>query len=93
ELASYNDTEIIVYCRSGSRSLQASNILVANNFSMIFNMLGGISAWIEAGYDYWRNEDAMSIDFVLPVFLVSIIAITFVLVLLKKWKWNSTKIH
>ncbi|MFW9950039.1 MAG: rhodanese-like domain-containing protein [Candidatus Thorarchaeota archaeon] len=93
ELASYNDTEIIVYCRSGSRSLQASNILVTNNFSKIFNMLGGISAWIEAGYDYWQNEDAMSIDFVLPVFLVSIIGIIFVLVLLKKRKWNSKKIH
>ncbi len=49
ELASYNDTEIIVYCRSGSRSLEASNTLVANNFSKIYNMLGGITAWIAAG--------------------------------------------
>jgi len=88
ELASYNDSEIIVYCRSGSRSLQASNTLVANNFSKIFNMLGGITAWIDAGYDYWLNEDATSIDFVLPVFLVSIIGIIFALVFFYKRKWK-----
>ncbi|GAG80319.1 unnamed protein product, partial [marine sediment metagenome] len=43
----------IVYCQSGVRSLQASNILVANNFSKIFNMEDGITAWITAEYDYW----------------------------------------
>jgi len=81
ELASYNDTEIIVYCRSGSRSLQASDILVANNFSKIFNMEDGITAWIAAGYDYWLNEDPSNSDFVFLVILVSIIGITIALVL------------
>ena len=84
ELEMYNDTEIIVYCRSGSRSLQASNILVANNFTKIYNMLGGIIAWIDAGYDYWIDEDATSIDFALPVFLVSILGIIFALILFYK---------
>ena len=91
ELASYNDTEIIVYCGSGSRSLQASNILVANNFSKIYNMEGGITAWIAAGYDYWLNEDVTSIDFALPVFLVSIIGMIFVLVLFYKRRWKVVK--
>jgi len=82
ELASYNDTEIIVYCRSGSRSLQASTILVDNNFTKIFNMLGGINAWIGAGYDYWLNENAPTIDIVvIIVIFVSIIGIIAVLVL------------
>ena len=88
ELASYNDTEIIVYCRSGSRSLEASNTLVANNFSKIYNMLGGINAWIAAGYDYWLNEDLVAIDYALPIFLVSIIGIIFVLVLFSKRRWK-----
>jgi rhodanese-related sulfurtransferase len=80
ELASYNETEIVVYCRSGSRSLQASNILVANNFTKIFNMLGGITAWIDAGYEYWPNGDPMdNIDFGFSVFLISIIGIIFVI--------------
>ena len=91
ELAPYNDTEIIVYCRSGSRSLQASYILVANNFSKIYNMLGGIDTWVGAGYDYWVNEDEESIDFLLPVFLVSLIGMIFVLVLFSKRRGNVVK--
>lgn len=93
ELEPYNDTEIIVYCRSGSRSLQASNILVSNGFTKIFNMLGGINAWIDAGYDYWENEDSVpaSIDFVLLAFLVALTGIISILVLLNKRKWNVVK--
>jgi rhodanese-related sulfurtransferase len=86
ELALYNDTEIIVYCKSGSRSLQASNILVLNNFSNVFNMLGGIDAWINAGYDYWTNEDAPSIDFTSPMLIISIIGITLVILIFVKRK-------
>jgi len=56
EIESYNETEIIVYCRTGVRSQEGSDILVANNFTKIFNMLGGITDWIDAGYDYWSNE-------------------------------------
>ena len=88
ELASHNNTEIIVYCRSGTRSLQASDILVTNNFTKIYNMLGGISTWIASGYDYWPNDDVTSIDFALPVFLISIIGIIFVLVLFSKRRWK-----
>ena len=55
EIESYNETEIIVYCRTGVRSQEGSDILVANNFTKVFNMLGGITAWIDAGYDYWSN--------------------------------------
>jgi len=62
EIESYNETEIIVYCRLGVRSLQGSDLLVANNFTKVFNMLGGITAWIEAGYDYWSNEEEPIID-------------------------------
>ena len=91
EIESYNDTEIIVYCRSGSRSLQASNLLVANNFSKIYNMLGGINAWIAAGYDYYLNEELTFIDFVLPSFLVSIVGIVFVLILFSKRKMKLDK--
>ncbi|MCW3984911.1 MAG: right-handed parallel beta-helix repeat-containing protein [Candidatus Bathyarchaeota archaeon] len=42
--------EILVYCRSGGRSATASQILAENGFSQVFNMLGGITAWIDAGY-------------------------------------------
>ena len=94
ELASYNDTEIIVYCNSGVRSDEASNILINNNyynFTKVYNMLGGISAWIAEDYDYWLNEDILSVDFALPVFLVSIIGIIFGLVLFSKRRWKLVK--
>jgi len=42
--------EILVYCRSGGRSASASQILADNGFSHVYNMLGGITAWIDAGY-------------------------------------------
>jgi len=67
--------------------------LVTNNFTKIYNMEGGINAWIAAGYDYWLNEDLVSIDFVLPVFLVSIIGIIFVLVLFSKRRWKLVKTY
>ena len=96
ELAPYNDTEIIVYCNTGVRSGQASDILINNayyNFTKIYNMEGGISAWIAAGYDYWLNEDLPIIDFALPVFLVSIIGIIIVVVLFSKRRWKLGKTY
>ncbi len=45
------DKKILVYCKSGSRSAQASGILVNNGFKEIYNMKGGITDWINAGYD------------------------------------------
>ena len=50
ELINYKDVEIIVHCRSGSRSKIAVNILISNNFSKVYNMLGGINGWIGAEY-------------------------------------------
>ena len=50
ELTRYVNHEIIVYCRSGARSALACSILDSHNFNKVYNMLGGISAWIAAGY-------------------------------------------
>jgi len=50
EILQYKDTEIIVYCKVGGRSAQASSILDSNNFTKIFNVKGGITAWEAAGY-------------------------------------------
>lgn len=50
ELEVYKNKTILVYCRSGRRSAVASEILVRNGFTKVYNMLGGIISWIEAGY-------------------------------------------
>jgi len=53
ELAGHENHEIIVYCASGGRSVTASGILDSNNFTKVYNMLLGISAWQSAGYPVW----------------------------------------
>ena len=40
ELAGHEDHELIVYCRSGVRSVIASKILDSYNFTRVYNMLG-----------------------------------------------------
>jgi hypothetical protein len=54
-------------------------------------MLGGIDTWVGAGYDYWVNENETSIDFILPVFLVSLTGVIFVLVLFSKRRGKVVK--
>lgn len=45
------DRKILVYCRTGGRSAAASEILVNNGFTRIYNMKGGIMEWTKAGYE------------------------------------------
>jgi rhodanese-related sulfurtransferase len=45
------ERSILVYCRSGSRSLAASTILVNKGFSHVYNMEGGITEWMKVGYE------------------------------------------
>ena len=55
-MSMYAGNEIIIYCRSGGRSVSASEILVDNGFTgTIYNMLGGITAWKEAGFPTMPN--------------------------------------
>ena len=49
ELSAKKKQTFIVYCRSGSRSKRASEILAAQGFT-IFNLDGGIMAWLSAQY-------------------------------------------
>jgi rhodanese-related sulfurtransferase len=40
----------LVYCQSGNRSANAAAIMINLGFVELYNMLGGITAWISAGY-------------------------------------------
>ncbi len=45
------DKKILVYCRTGQRSLTASEKLENSGFTQIYNMKGGITEWKNAGYE------------------------------------------
>jgi rhodanese-related sulfurtransferase len=45
EISDYKDKPVLVYCRSGNRSVTASNVLIDNGFTEVHNLLGGIGAW------------------------------------------------
>ncbi|GAH12290.1 unnamed protein product, partial [marine sediment metagenome] len=86
ELMPYNDTEIIVYCLSGFRGRLASENLADNhNFTKIFNMEGGITAWIAAGYPVIEgNIELPSIDFSFTPFVMILSGTIAVLILYYK---------
>jgi len=50
------DEPILIYCRSGNRSLQALNYLKDIGFGDLYSMDGGINTWIAAGYDVEVGE-------------------------------------
>lgn len=83
ELMPYNDTEIIVYCRTGVRGAVASQNLGGNyNFTKVFNMLGAINAWIAAGYPVWTSNNVVpSIEFFFIPFIWILFGAVAVLVL------------
>ena len=45
------DKEIVVYCRSGNRSLYASQVLEMLGFKKITNLDEGILKWEDEGFD------------------------------------------
>ncbi len=46
EIAEYKDVKVLVYCRSGNRSVTASNILIDNGFTQVHNLLTGYNGWV-----------------------------------------------
>ena len=41
---------ILVYCQTGHRSAQAAALLMNSGFTQVYDMDGGLDAWISAGY-------------------------------------------
>jgi rhodanese-related sulfurtransferase len=55
---------VIVYCTAGTRSATAYQILAQNNLTKIYNMQGGITAWMQANYPIYCNVHYASVDLV-----------------------------
>jgi rhodanese-related sulfurtransferase len=52
------DTQLVLYCRSGNRSAIAAQKLFDAGFESIAHLSCGIGAWKEAGYPTVTNRDA-----------------------------------
>jgi rhodanese-related sulfurtransferase len=50
KLSTSKNKTLLVYCRSGFRSAGASRVLADAGFK-VYNLQGGISAWVNSGYD------------------------------------------
>jgi rhodanese-related sulfurtransferase/predicted ThiF/HesA family dinucleotide-utilizing enzyme len=50
------DTDIVVYCASGARSLLAAQVLCAMGYPRVASLAGGITRWKEAGYPVVRDR-------------------------------------
>ena len=49
------EDEILLYCRTARRSSNAMRILNENGYEKVYNMLGGIVTWKDAGYPVVEN--------------------------------------
>lgn len=48
DLAPHQESEVIVYCRSGGRSGMAKGLLEQSGFKNVRNLTGGMLAWQDA---------------------------------------------
>lgn len=48
EIDDWKDQEVICYCRSGNRSMQAAMMLESLGFTNVKNLQGGMVAWQES---------------------------------------------
>ncbi len=62
EIEAQSEDEIIVYCKAGSRSQNASEILGNNEFNKIYNLIGGIESWTEIGLMIWSLSHNVKIN-------------------------------
>lgn len=50
EIRDYKNKEILLYCRSGNRSVVASEVLIDKGFKKVYHLRPGIKGWTKAGY-------------------------------------------
>ena len=52
------DKPVYVYCKAGGRSSQAAELMKKNGFKKVYNLEGGITSWINNGFDVSKPEGA-----------------------------------
>lgn len=62
ELMKHVDDPVIVYCTGGFRSSVACNILSEKGFSQVYNIVGGINAWLQAGLPIYNTAHNVTVN-------------------------------
>lgn len=50
DIENFKNKKVLVYCRSGNRSVYASRILEQNGFNQVYNLKDGIIGWKKSGF-------------------------------------------
>lgn len=56
ELQKFQNKPVVVYCRTGNRSAQASELLTRNGFETVINLHGGVVAWQNANLPLTKSK-------------------------------------
>lgn len=62
KLMEHIDDPVIVYCSKGSRSAIAANILSESGFYEVYNVVGGIEAWLQADLPIYNTAHSITVD-------------------------------
>jgi rhodanese-related sulfurtransferase len=56
ELGKYKNRPIVVHCRDGMRSGKATRVLKQNAFNEVYQLKGGLNAWLEASLPLEKSK-------------------------------------
>jgi rhodanese-related sulfurtransferase len=62
EIEQYKEMNLVIYCKSGLKSKEASTLLVNYGFLNVYNIEGGILAWLEAGFPIWTTSHEVTVE-------------------------------
>ncbi|NHK31963.1 MAG: rhodanese-like domain-containing protein [Asgard group archaeon] len=83
------DTEIIVYCQTGSRSILGAEKLVILDYTNISNMEQGFNKWKKSGYPYVIGTNTIPTSDIFPLKYISTISVVCFLLIFLYRKRNQ----
>ncbi len=57
-----NNETVIFYCHSGIRSAHAADYAISKGVKNVYNLVGGVVAWNNAGFSLVKNTNAEKIN-------------------------------
>ncbi|MDR0493399.1 MAG: rhodanese-like domain-containing protein [Nitrososphaerota archaeon] len=64
DLSSHINDPIVVYCKAGSRSVPACELLIKQGYTQVYNVVGGITEWMRADYPTYSPVHHVNVEVV-----------------------------